>query len=693
MDIPRHLFVGIRLHPPWNQILVAADRQATSATELYTYGGTWTNTSGELNFDYPRETPAMVMLPNGKPILMGGGGGFVIPTTNECEIYDPNSGTWSPTTPMNRPRGHFNATILYTGKVIAIGGYLDRAAEPDLANASAEIYDPAVGIWTTMPSIPENKKGHTATLLPIIPTNNCSTNVIIVGGENEDGYSSACVLYNYSLESVMLTGSLGTARAYHTATLLPTGKVLVVGGTNGNALTSCEIYDVNTESWSPADSMSNPRFNHTATLMSDGSVLVTGGENDVGVINSCERYVYGTNSWTSIPNMNEFRVHHTAVMLRDGRIMVIGGEDVYGMPLNSCEIWDGSSWTRVNSMSEARAQHTAVLLQSGKVLVIGGRGTSGPLTSCEIYDPATGEWSFEANLNTARYLHTSTLMYSGLVVVIGGYNGTNYLSSCEVYDPATHEWTVSTSASIPRAFHNACIIPDVQPYILAIGGYNGNFLNSVEEYDIGLGYQRNWQSIITNYPSVTHISNPMNIEGELFRGVSEADGGNHCHVMSSDHPIISLLRVGGGNWQGNGGDALLYMPLSSSWSDVHTTVEPEITNIKGYYALWSIVNGIPCKWYEECASEEETETKDTSCEAQVYPNPSRGNIFLKLVNITGDITIDIYDCSGRLVSSKKQIASNKEQEIVKIDRLKPGIYFYRIKSNNFMYKGKFTVLR
>ena len=39
------------------------------------------------------------------------------------------------------------------------------------------------------------------------------------------------------------TGSLGTARDNHTATLLPSGKVLVAGGDNFVALSSAELYD------------------------------------------------------------------------------------------------------------------------------------------------------------------------------------------------------------------------------------------------------------------------------------------------------------------------------------------------------------------------------------------------------------------------------------------------------------------
>ncbi|HEY0092865.1 MAG TPA: kelch repeat-containing protein [Archangium sp.] len=71
------------------------------------------------------------------------------------------------------------------------------------------------------------------------------------------------------------------ARAYHTATLLPSGKVLVTGGSTRDAiLASAEVYDPHTSTWTPTASMLTTRGSHTATLLpSSGNVLVTGGGN------------------------------------------------------------------------------------------------------------------------------------------------------------------------------------------------------------------------------------------------------------------------------------------------------------------------------------------------------------------------------------------------------------------------------
>ena len=84
----------------------------------------------------------------------------------------------------------------------------------------------------------------------------------------------------YCLFVVVGTQHARAARTGHTATLLPSGKVLVAGGHSGpgNDLSSAELYDPATNTWSPADRMTTARANyHSATLLPSGKVLVVGG--------------------------------------------------------------------------------------------------------------------------------------------------------------------------------------------------------------------------------------------------------------------------------------------------------------------------------------------------------------------------------------------------------------------------------
>ena len=115
------------------------------------------------------------------------------------------------------------------------------------------------------------------------------------------------------------------------------------------------------------------------------------------------------------------------------------------------------SWTNTGSLNSARWYHTASLLTNGLVLVTGGDG------SAELYDEATGVWTVTTPMNFWRFQHTATVLTNGLVLIAGGYDGIRPLSSTEIYNPATARWevtgamsslpdTASVAAPIPAAF-------------------------------------------------------------------------------------------------------------------------------------------------------------------------------------------------------------------------------------------------
>jgi hypothetical protein len=88
-------------------------------------------------------------------------------------------------------------------------------------------------------------------------------------------------------------------RTEHTATLLPSGKVLVAGGeiTFKFVSPSAELYDPQTDTWSAAEMMARGRSGHTATLLSSGKVLVVGGIQDGPAATGAELYDPVSNTW------------------------------------------------------------------------------------------------------------------------------------------------------------------------------------------------------------------------------------------------------------------------------------------------------------------------------------------------------------------------------------------------------------
>src|SRR5437773_2566641 len=123
------------------------------------------------------------------------------------------------------------------------------------------------------------------------------------------------------------TGNLNTARVNHTATLLPNGKVLVVGGStnDGNRLDSAELYDPATGTWAVTDRLNASRAGHTATLVPNGQVPVVGGAQTFSTLDTAELYDPATGTWTRTNPPAANRFDHTATLLQTGKVLIAGG--------------------------------------------------------------------------------------------------------------------------------------------------------------------------------------------------------------------------------------------------------------------------------------------------------------------------------------------------------------------------------
>jgi len=393
---------------PNGKVLIAGGTDyhfTLGSAELYDPStGTFTATG---SMTTPRADHTATLLANGKVLLTGGGqalvDGFAI-SLSSAEIYDPATGTFTPTGNMSVARAFHTATLLANGKVLIAGG--------TFLPAPLELYDPSTGTFTT-----------TATTLPlgVAPGGGGAATLLADGtvfftGTLPYGSLGGGVVYSPATDTFSYRGDQGSVYSHFAVSLLPDGKVLMSGGSDmppdiGSIVAGAQLYDPSSGDFARTGSMTTCRYHHTSTLLLDGTALIAGGftaasdgicpsADLVANLASAELYDPSTGVFNATGDMSTGRASHTATLLNDGSVLVVGG----------------------SSSATADIYHPTVLIPAPALFSLSGNGQG----QGAVWNGATGQIASAANPASAGdvlAMYTTSLFEGGVIppqVAIGG---------------------------------------------------------------------------------------------------------------------------------------------------------------------------------------------------------------------------------------------------------------------------------
>lgn len=299
------------------------------------------------------------------------------------------------------------------------------------------------------------RHGHRSAALAASGSNICK--VLTCGGgttgptaftDTYTAVTAAASVYNPNTQVTSVTNPMSFARAGHSATLVPSGHVIVVGGVDdsGTPLTSIEIYDPTSGTWTTsAGSLTVGVFNHVSTLLSDGTVLVTGGDRGASTM-SKKVYHYDPVGDTVTPfsDMVTARSLHRAVLLPSNDVLIAGGFDNTHTPLVNAEIWSAGSTncTATGSMHQGRADFGLATIGTSPTTAVAVGNTFGVTgnTTYEVYNIAGTTWGAATTIpaNCTFENKDVTKITNGKVVGLYGYDSTAKTTSVNfTYDGTT----------------------------------------------------------------------------------------------------------------------------------------------------------------------------------------------------------------------------------------------------------------
>ncbi|MFO0599304.1 MAG: kelch repeat-containing protein [Myxococcaceae bacterium] len=305
--------------------------------------------------------------------------------------------------------------------------------------------------------------------------------------------------------------TLRVNRAGHTATLLKNGKVFIAGGYNfkqgtaeKQALASTEIFNPGTGAFEVAKAVSItsqgsvyelPRAYHTATLLPSGQVMLWGGEtysgganNAVSVISTILFYdsdvddygAIGPRTPAAIP-----RAHHKSAIDKNGKVLIVGGITRKSsiVPVDEVEWLDPTTnlYKIVDGVTLPRLDPVVMPVKGGEyVAVVGGTDGTAMKNDISFFKFAANTFGQQSLATPPRLADPGRRNAAGAVIrdgadliVLGGYSTPSTstiapIASSEVLNAAAA--SIAPGPDVRTARGEICAVTLNDGTVLAIGG-------------------------------------------------------------------------------------------------------------------------------------------------------------------------------------------------------------------------------
>lgn len=323
------------------------------------------------------------MLADGRVLITGGIGVNPLPpalfSIDAISVYDVKQRSFTALTGQDdkpvtllQGRAHHTQTQLNDGRVLITGGRTGAWERYDGRDSdTVEIINLASGLTTAGPPMSEKRIYHTATTL-------ADGRVLVAGGKSWQ-------VFDPTTNSWSKPVLLKRTRSRHAALLVDPTHLLLVGGL-GNGGNSLEMIDIEASTSALFKSRFREHINdHGATLLPDGRVLIVGGQKNfqLETLNDCYLFDIQRDDMVRIdgPAETPGGISDFQLIKTDDHIVILGGEAEKGrhdteLDLVAAFSYQRLEWSSCAKLSRPRDDAVAVMLPDGSILIVGGAASA-----------------------------------------------------------------------------------------------------------------------------------------------------------------------------------------------------------------------------------------------------------------------------------------------------------------------------